>query len=45
MAKLTKAQLAAKGKAIMNEAKKIRKASPGKKWTDCVKLAAKRLKK
>lgn len=46
MAKLTKTQLAAKGKAIMNEAKKIYEASNKKtKWTSCVSKAAKALKK
>ena len=41
MAKLTKTQLAAYGKKIMAEAKKIRKANPRKKWTTCVKEGAK----
>jgi hypothetical protein len=44
MAKLTKTQLAAKGKKIMAKAKEIRRKSPGKKWQTCVKEAAKSLK-
>ena len=35
----------AMGKKIMAEAKRIRKKSPNKKWTDCVKEAGKKLKK
>lgn len=42
MAKLTKSQLAARGRKIMAKAKEIRKNNPGKKWTDCVKQAAKK---
>lgn len=30
---------------ITTEAKRIRKASPAKKWTSCIKEAAKKLKK
>lgn len=42
MAKQTKAQLAARGRKIMAAAKAIRRAHPGKKWTMCVKEAAKK---
>lgn len=45
MTKLTKKQLGAMGTKITTEAKKIRKANPGKKWTDCMKAAGKSLKK
>lgn len=45
MPKLTKTQLAAKGKRIMAEAKRIRKASPSKKWQNCVKEAGKKVGK
>jgi len=45
MPKLTKKQLSAYGTKIMTEAKKIRKSSPSKKWTTCVKEAAKALKR
>ena len=45
MAKMTKKELGAMGKKIMTEAKKIRKASPNKKWTSCVSQAAKKIKK
>ena len=45
MAKMTKAQLSAMGKKITTEAKRIRKASPKKKWTTCMKEAGKKLKK
>lgn len=45
MAKLTKKALGSMGSKIMTEAKKIRKASPGKKWTTCVKEAGKKMKK
>lgn len=45
MAKMTKAQLGAMGKKIMTEAKKVRKANPKMKWTDCVKKGAKKIKK
>jgi len=41
----TKAQMAAMGSKIMTEAKRIRKAHPGKKWTTCVSEAAKKLKR
>ncbi len=44
MAKLTKTQLAAKGRAIMKKAKEIRKEHPTMKWQNCVKMAAKRNK-
>ena len=44
MAKLTKAKLGAMGSKIMDEAKKIRKANPNMKWTDCVKKAGKQMK-
>jgi hypothetical protein len=39
------AKLRAMGSSIMTEAKKIRKASPRKKWTTCVSEAAKKLKR
>jgi len=42
MAKLTKAQLAARGREIMRKAKEVRKAHPGMKWQNCVKMAAKK---
>jgi len=45
MAKMTKKQLGAMGKAITNKAKQIRKSSPGKKWTTCMKEAGKAFKK
>ncbi|MDD4699183.1 MAG: hypothetical protein PHV07_02860 [Oscillospiraceae bacterium] len=45
MAKLTKKQLSEMGKKITSEAKKIRKASPKKKWTTCMKEAGKKYKK
>ena len=38
-------KLRAMGSSIMAEAKRIRKASPRKKWTTCVGEAAKKLKK
>ena len=38
-------KIGATGRKIMTEAKKIRKASPGKKWTTCVSQAAKKIKK
>jgi hypothetical protein len=38
-------KVGAMGKKIMAEAKRIRKASPNKKWTTCVKEGAKKLKK
>ncbi len=41
---MTKKQLSAQGKAIMQIAKKIRKANPRKKWTTCVKEAGKKYK-
>ncbi|MDR0207018.1 MAG: hypothetical protein LBI45_07175 [Bacteroidales bacterium] len=44
MAKLTKRQMSANGKRITSKAKAIRKASPGKKWTTCMKEAGKQLK-
>ena len=44
MAKMTKAQLSAMGKKITNEAKKIRKDNPRKKWTTCIKEAGKKMK-
>lgn len=37
-----KRKLAARGKKIMAEAKKIRKKNPRKKWTTCVKEAGKK---
>ncbi len=37
-------KIASFGKRIMTEAKKIRKAHPGMKWTSCVSKAAKGLK-
>ena len=42
---MTKKQLSAQGKRITNEAKRIRKASPGKKWTTYMKEAGKKFKK
>ena len=45
MAKLSKKALGTMGKKIMTEAKKIRKANPNKKWTNCVKEGAKKIKK
>lgn len=45
MAKLSKKALGAMGSKIMTEAKKIQKANPRMKWTDCVKKAGKSFKK
>jgi len=45
MAKMTKKALGTMGSKIMTEAKKIRKANPKMKWTDCVKKAGKNFKK
>jgi len=45
MAKMTKKELSKMGKAITGKAKQIRKASPGKKWTTCIKEAGKAFKK
>jgi hypothetical protein len=45
MAKMTKTKLASTGKKIMAEAKKIRKANPGLKWTSCVSKAGKKVGK
>jgi hypothetical protein len=45
MAKMTKKKLSAQGSKIMNKAKAIRKASPGKKWQTCVKEAGKSFRK
>lgn len=42
MAKLTKKELAAQGRKIMADAKKIREKNPGMKWQNCVKKAAKK---
>jgi len=44
MAKISKAKLAAMGKSIMAEAKRIRKANPRKKWNICVKEAGKKFR-
>jgi len=44
MAKLSKKELGKMGKAITTKAKAIRKASPKKKWTTCMKEAGKSLK-
>lgn len=44
MAKISKAKLGAMGKKITTVAKQIRKSSPGKKWTTCMKEAGKKLK-
>lgn len=44
MAKMTKKQLSEMGKKITGEAKKIRKSSPNKKWTTCMKEAGKKMK-
>lgn len=38
-------KIGAMGTKIMAEAKRIRKAHPGKKWTSCVREGAKKLKK
>lgn len=43
MAKKSK-KVGKKGSIIMAEAKKIRKANPSLKWTDCVSKAGKKLK-
>ncbi|MBU0489987.1 MAG: hypothetical protein KKA07_06650 [Bacteroidetes bacterium] len=45
MAKQTNRKLSKTGSEIMSLAKKIRKANPRKKWTDCVKQAGKDWKK
>ena len=45
MAKMTKAKLARTGKEIMKIAKRIRKKSPNKKWTNCVKEAGREWKR
>ena len=45
MAKMTKTQLSNMGTKIMGEAKRIRKAHPGKKWTSCVSEAGKKFRK
>lgn len=45
MAKLSKKQLSKTGSEIMSMAKKIRRANPKKKWTDCVKQAGKEWKR
>lgn len=42
MKKTSKTKLAARGRAIMARAKKIRREHPSKKWTTCVKEAAKK---
>lgn len=42
--KMTKKEFGTMGKTIMTEAKRIRKASPGKKWTNCVKEAGRKYK-
>jgi len=39
------AKLRAMGSSIMSEAKRIRKASPTKKWTTCVSEAGKKFKR
>lgn len=44
MAKKSKAALAAMGRKITSEAKRIRAASKGKKWTTCMREAGKKLK-
>jgi len=44
MKKKSNPKLAAYGKKIMSEAKKIRAKSPNKKWQNCVKEAAKKIK-
>lgn len=41
---MTKSQMSAMGKEITNEAKRIRKANPKKKWTTCMKEAGKKYK-
>jgi hypothetical protein len=38
-------KIASFGKKIMAEAKRIRRKSPSKKWTTCVKEAGKKLKR
>lgn len=42
---LHRTRVASMGKSIMLKAKQIREANPNKKWTTCVKEAAKLLKK
>jgi len=42
---MNKRKLAATGKKIMKEAKAIRAKQPKKKWTDCVKMAGKKVGK
>lgn len=42
---LHRTRVASMGKSIMLKAKQIREANPNKKWTKCVKEAAKILKK
>lgn len=42
---LHRTRVASMGKSIMLKAKQIREANPNKKWTTCVKEAAKILKK
>jgi hypothetical protein len=44
MAKMSKKALGQQGKSIMKIAKRIRKSSPRKKWTTCVKEAGKKYK-
>jgi len=43
--KMTKSKLGSQGSEIMSIAKRIRKASPRKKWTTCVKEAGKEFKR
>lgn len=44
MPKMTKAKLASMGSKIMAEAKRIRRAHPGKKWTTCVSEAGRKFR-
>ena len=45
MAKLSKAALAAQGRKITGEAKRIRAAHPSMKWTTAMKEAGKKFRK
>jgi hypothetical protein len=43
--KMTKSKLSSQGSEIMRIAKRIRKVSPRKKWTTCVKEVGKEYKR
>ena len=45
MAKMSKAKLSSMGHSIMSKAKEIRRKSPKKKWTTCVKEAGRSFRK